>query len=271
MKKTLVVLAVIIGATALTAGAVKAYANRDITATLGGAPGDVFNVDGTLGVSALRVGAQGMGGVTQFNGTIINNTTQDGADLPVTFGDNVRIDGRVYRGAGDGPYDDKPFIINDNAWVVGDLEVTGRLQIGRSIDGNGVVTTGTISDHAVTDTLHAADSNLETTATEDDPDVLLEKSGTNGESTVFCAFSGYFTTDTDGGMVAAYLLVDGEEVHSTIRAAVSPHAYDMFNVSFNTTVSVESGTHEYQVVWYTDSGATATMYNGSFDTIELKR
>lgn len=271
MKKTFVVIAVIIAATALTTGIVKAYTTRDITPTLGGVSGDVFTIDGTLGVSALRVGSQGVGGVTQFNGTIINNTTENGADLPVTFGDNVRIDGRVYRGAGDGPYDNMPFIINDNAWVVGDLRVTSKLRLERTIEGNGVVTTGAISDNAVTDTLHEDDSNVETTATAAAPDILLEKSQSSVASEIFCTFSGYFTTSADGGMVATYLLVDGEQVHSTIRAAVSPHAYDMFNMSFNTIVSVESGSHEYQVVWYTDSGVTATMYNGSLDVIELKR
>ena len=40
----------------------------------------------------------GEGGVTFFNGTIINSTTgEDEADNPVTLGDNVRIDGELFR------------------------------------------------------------------------------------------------------------------------------------------------------------------------------
>lgn len=75
----------------------------------------------------LTVGKQVTGGVTYFNGTILNNTTTSGADNPVTFGDNVRIDGRVYRGAVPGTSDTKPFIINDNAQIAGNLEVGGTI------------------------------------------------------------------------------------------------------------------------------------------------
>jgi len=46
----------------------------------------------------VKIGQQGSGGVTFFNGTIVNQTTTDGADNPVTFGDNVRIDGAIQRG-----------------------------------------------------------------------------------------------------------------------------------------------------------------------------
>ena len=90
-----------------------------------------FKGQGTFEVDALKVGNQGTGGVTAFNGTIINNTTgTDGSDQPVTFGDNVRIDGRVYRGSIAGTDDDKPFIINDNAEIAGTLEVGGNTVTG---------------------------------------------------------------------------------------------------------------------------------------------
>jgi len=46
----------------------------------------------------IKIGQQGSGGVTFFNGTIVNQTTNDGVDNPVTFGDNVRIDGAIQRG-----------------------------------------------------------------------------------------------------------------------------------------------------------------------------
>ncbi|MFA6553284.1 MAG: hypothetical protein WCT27_02555 [Patescibacteria group bacterium] len=76
----------------------------------------------------LRVGSQSAGGVTYFNGTIINNTTgTGGANNPVTFGDNVRIDGRVYRGSTAGTSDAQPFIVNDNLEVAGALTVTGTI------------------------------------------------------------------------------------------------------------------------------------------------
>lgn len=131
MKRTLIVFMVIIASTALTAGIVNAAAERNITSRLGGVAGDIFSLDGTLKVSALKVGAQSVGGVTYFNGTIINNTTNStGADNPVTFGDNVRIDGRVYRGIVAGTSDSLPFIVNDNMEVMGNLTVDGGLTIG---------------------------------------------------------------------------------------------------------------------------------------------
>jgi hypothetical protein len=81
---------------------------------------------------AIKVGQAGVGGVTYFNGPIVNETTSGGVDNPVTFGDNVRIDGRVYRGSTQGPGDGKPFIIDD------DVEVTGKLSGVVSDPGCGV-------------------------------------------------------------------------------------------------------------------------------------
>jgi len=107
MKKTIVTFSVIVSSIALTVGVVYA-----------------------AGMEAdwLRVGQQDIGGVTYFNGTIVNETTGTGGiDNPVTFGDNVRIDGRVYRGATAGTGDTMPFIINDNVEITGDLTVTGSV------------------------------------------------------------------------------------------------------------------------------------------------
>ena len=73
---------------------------------------------------SIKIGKQGVGGVTFFNGTIVNaTTTSAGAAIPVTFGDDVRIDGSVWRGAESGTDDDKAFKIDDNAEIVGSLTV----------------------------------------------------------------------------------------------------------------------------------------------------
>lgn len=127
MRRSLMLTLVVIAAIVLTVGVVRA-ASLNVTSTLGGASGDSFDLDGTLIVDSLKVGAQSVGGVTFFNGTIVNNTTDStGADNPVTFGDNVRIDGRVYRGATAGTSDSMPFIVNDNMEVTGDLIVNGTV------------------------------------------------------------------------------------------------------------------------------------------------
>lgn len=80
---------------------------------------------GTVEVDSLKVGRQGSGGVTFFNGTIVNVTSENGVENPVTFGDDVRIDGRVWRGDARGTADSKPFIIEDNVQVDGSLTVGG--------------------------------------------------------------------------------------------------------------------------------------------------
>jgi len=55
-------------------------------------------VNDTIRVDSAYVGNQDEGGVTFFNGTIVNSTTgDDDANNPVTFGDDVRIDGEIYR------------------------------------------------------------------------------------------------------------------------------------------------------------------------------
>ncbi len=46
----------------------------------------------------IKIGEQGTGGVTYYNGTIVNNTTNtSGNDNPVTVGDSMRVDGMLYR------------------------------------------------------------------------------------------------------------------------------------------------------------------------------
>ena len=62
----------------------------------------------------IHIGGQGVGGVTFFNGTIVNSTTnpETGADQPVTFGDKVRIDDYIYRNA-PGTADKMPVLIGD--------------------------------------------------------------------------------------------------------------------------------------------------------------
>jgi len=97
-------------------------------------------IDDTLFVHGLVVGRQGYGGVTEFNGSIVNNTTnENGEGNPVTFGDDVRVDGRIYRGVNAGTSDSQPFIVNDNmivnGWLqVGSTNITSQLSSLSSTD-----------------------------------------------------------------------------------------------------------------------------------------
>ncbi len=68
----------------------------------------------TMHLPDVHIGGQGVGGVTFFNGTIVNETTdpETGADQPVTFGDKVRIDDYIYRND-PGAVDKMPVLIGD--------------------------------------------------------------------------------------------------------------------------------------------------------------
>lgn len=52
----------------------------------------------TMHLPDVHIGGQGVGGVTFFNGTIINATTDLDTEVgkPVTFGDDIRIDGAIW-------------------------------------------------------------------------------------------------------------------------------------------------------------------------------
>lgn len=105
----------------------------------------------------VHIGQQGTGGVTFFNGTIVNATTGTGnAGIPVTFGDDVRIDGALWRGTTQGPGDDMPVKVMDDMYVDGvltgggsvvvddDLEVSGTANIeGETIVDDNLKVTGT--------------------------------------------------------------------------------------------------------------------------------
>lgn len=71
-----------------------------------------MTVNGELNVKSLRVGSEGVGGVTYFNGTIVNV----GQDIPVTFGDDVRIDGMIWRGPSKGTSDGQALKIGDSMY-----------------------------------------------------------------------------------------------------------------------------------------------------------
>lgn len=74
----------------------------------------------------VKIGQQGHGGVTFFNGTIVNDTTTDGVQNPVTFGDDVRIDGKLMRGPW---YNEQPI------WVADDIQIDGNIIQGRLDEG----------------------------------------------------------------------------------------------------------------------------------------
>lgn len=69
-----------------------------------------LTVNGTGNFDSIKIGKQDEGGVTFFNGSIVNATTTNGADNPITFADNVRMDGILFRTEEGG---DNPLKIGD--------------------------------------------------------------------------------------------------------------------------------------------------------------
>ena len=114
MKNKITILVLVFGFAFATFGV--AYATTDWN------DDNMFNGTVNWFKNGIRIGQQGSGGVTFFNGTIVNETTNNDADNPVAFGDNVRIDGEIWRGETAGPGDNMPVKINDDLTVYGDIE-----------------------------------------------------------------------------------------------------------------------------------------------------
>ena len=165
MKKLLAMSLALVGTLAL-AGIASAATPAD---TLQPATTITYNeeliVNNTIRVNSAYIGSTeaGVGGVTFFNGTMINNSVdEDGnSTIPLTIGDDLRVDGEIYRterGGADSPLKVSDTIIptmdntNDfgsssNQWKDGYF--AGALAVG-SLSGTGIVSSANLADSAVT-------------------------------------------------------------------------------------------------------------------------
>ncbi|MBU2229029.1 hypothetical protein KJ810_01325 [Patescibacteria group bacterium] len=249
MNKKMVIIMVIIASVASTVGIVRA-----------------------AGMTAdwLRVGTQDEGGVTFFNGTIINETTgDDDADNPVTFGDNVRIDGRVYRGATAGTSDSMPFIVNDNMEIAGTLAVGNITATG--LTGSGIVSSDNLASNAVTQGVEDNNTTITTIESGTNYATAAEVSITTGDSPLFCMFSGYGTTDAINQSIKIALIVDDVIQVNSYRSATMGDGVGHIILTTNGIYSMTAGAHTIQLGWNTDTGATASLYFNTLDCIELKK
>ncbi len=130
-----------------------------------------LNVNGTGRFNSVYIGSEGVGGVTFFNGTIVNV----GEYVPVTFGDDVRIDGQIWGGPNKGNVSDQALKIADtllpgltNANDLGSDSLKWRnLYLAGVLYGNNVNLDGTLSatDLLYSGNLYGNHANLNGTLT----------------------------------------------------------------------------------------------------------
>ncbi len=123
-----------------------------------------LTVNGTARFDSAYIGkTTGEGGVTFFNGTMINNSA---GSVPLTMGDDLRVDGMIWRGPSKGTADDMPLKIadtlmpalnnvndigtEDNQWK--DAYFAGEVTVGNLL-GTGVIHTNNLA------TTNAASTN----------------------------------------------------------------------------------------------------------------
>lgn len=119
---------------------------------------DTFLGRGTASFDSIKTGRALM------NGTIVNTTTKNGANNPVTIGDNLRIDGNIFRteigGTNSLKIADSLRPITDAVYSLG--ESTNRflnLYLSGNLIGSGVVGSDAIADSAIT-TAKIADGTI---------------------------------------------------------------------------------------------------------------
>jgi hypothetical protein len=121
-----------------------------------------LTVNGTGRFDSVYIGKQDEGGVTFFNGTIVNSTIgEDEADNPVTFGDNVRIDGELFRTEAGG---DNPIKLADTLKP----QTTATYDLGttdnqfRNAYFSGTVTTTALSGMGIVNSTNILDGTIAT-------------------------------------------------------------------------------------------------------------
>ncbi|MFH2105055.1 MAG: hypothetical protein ABII72_02345 [Parcubacteria group bacterium] len=236
-----------------------------------------------------------VGGVTYFNGTIVNAALDSSGDstIPVTFGDDVRIDGEIYRTetGGDSPLKlaDTMMPAVNNTYNLGtsssewkDGYFAGTVNVG-ALGGSGIVSSANITDGAVATAdiasgaiTQTAESSGNVTATQStiktgtSYDVADTVTITTGASTLFCMYSNLVSTDAVSQTVNMALYVDGQAVPHTYRRETTDAGEGQSSLAASALVTVTAGSHTIEVRWNT-SGGTATMYSHALDVIELKK
>lgn len=108
----------------------------------------------------------GTGGVLFANGTIINvsRTAKDNGPIPVTLGDDLRVDGEIWRGTAKGTSDDMPLKVSDTMVPtmddINDLGDSGRRWQNLFLSGNLQGNNAKFSGNVEIEKLHVAKDSI---------------------------------------------------------------------------------------------------------------
>ena len=257
-------------------------------------------VNGTGRFDSVYIGKQDEGGVTFFNGTIINTTTDTDteAEIPVTFGDDVRIDGKIWRTeeGGDNPVRvadtlvpsvNNTYNLGSSSYQFKDAYFAGSVTVNSlttsALSGTGIVSSDNIANgtiatvdltaDAITQTAESSGNVLATQSTiktGTSYDVADTVTITTGNSTLFCMYSNLVSSDAVSQTTSMILYVDGQPVPHTYRRETTDAGEGQASLAASALVSVSAGSHTVEVRWNTSAG-TATMYAHTLDVIELKK
>lgn len=216
-------------------------------------------------VPSLQVGGQGVGGVTYFNGTMINNTTdEDGHGIALTIGDDVRIDGGIFRTevGGDNPLKisdslkpttDAVYSLGESTNRFKDAYLSGTLTVG-ALAGSGIVTSDNIADGVIA-TADLADSAV-TTAKITDGTIATADLADDAVTSDRIAAGAVTTSDI------ADEAVTGDKIPSgTISQAEDDHGEGTVDT---TTSSLLDTIDDTEITLTTTGGTVIVMFSGVF-------
>ena len=207
----------------------------------------------------------GNGGVTFINGSIINASN---GTVPVTFGDDVRIDGSLWRGPNVGPGDGLPVNVRDDLRVDG--AIWGGPSKGNAVDRQSVVFADSIRPAA--DNINVfgspgyrwASGNFAGTVTVGDlgGDNVVSENNINATNSPQAGY--VLTYASDGQFVWAQASIDSTTGVFSDDDWVGSGSGAMFaaNTSDNVGIGISSGaTAKLQVV--SSAPSNAVVYSGS--------
>lgn len=211
----------------------------------------VVNATGRFDSIYIGSTEAGVGGVTFFNGTIVNaSVDEDGEDtIPVTFGDDVRVDGELYRTEVGG---DNPIKLADSIRP----QTTATYDLGmESYQFNDAYFAGDVS----ADTLTLTGALTGTTAT-----LTGDLTGTTATFSGDVTAQGDVNQDlTDNGVVKAMVEIDGDAVDCLEKS---------WTTNDTTVTCTNNGAGDYTLTFDSTYDVDARYYSATvMDDIRITR